>query len=178
MARSEGLALAPWDVLASGRIRTDAEEEARRQSGEKGRTLFSGWERSEDERKMATALEQVASEVGAKSIQAGTYSGYVRGCDHDTDLFPVAIAYLMMKTTYVFPIVGGRKVEHLKANIEALTISLSPEQIKFLESIAPFSPGFPFEYFGNGLESEESLWVRQGGETDRWPQQEPIRPKA
>ena len=84
----------------------------------------------------------------------------------------------MQKTPYVFPIVGGRKVEHLKANIEALTISLSPEQIKFLESIAPFNPGFPFEYFGNGLESEESLWVRQGGETDRWPQQEPIRPKA
>lgn len=71
MARSEGLALAPWDVLASGRIRTDAEEEARRQSGEKGRALFSGWERNEDERKMAKALEQVATEVGAKSIQAG-----------------------------------------------------------------------------------------------------------
>lgn len=72
MARSEGLALAPWDVLASGRIRTDAEEEARRQSGEKGRALSKGWERNEDERKMAKALEQVAAEVGAKSIQAGT----------------------------------------------------------------------------------------------------------
>ena len=87
MARSEGLALAPWDVLASGRIRTDAEEEARRQSGEKGRTLFSGWERSEDERKMAKALEQVASEVGAKSIQAGTYLRYVREYEPGAYLF-------------------------------------------------------------------------------------------
>lgn len=88
----------------------------------------------------------------------------------------VAIAYLMMKTTHVFPIVGGRKVEHLNANIEALTISLSAEQIKFLEGVIPFSPGFPFDYFGSGLESEDSVWLQQGGETARWPQQEPIRP--
>ena len=36
MARAEGLALAPWNVLAAGRIRTDEEEEKRRQTGEKG----------------------------------------------------------------------------------------------------------------------------------------------
>lgn len=34
-----GLALAPWRVLASGKIRTDEEEERRRQSGEKGTYL-------------------------------------------------------------------------------------------------------------------------------------------
>jgi len=56
----------------------------------------------------------------------------------------VAIAYVMHKTTHVFPVIGGRKVEHLEQNTEALTISLSPEQIKFLEDEAPpFDPGFP-----------------------------------
>ena len=35
----------------------------------------------------------------------------------------VAIAYVMHKTAYVFPIIGGRKVEHLLANLEALDIS-------------------------------------------------------
>ena len=55
----------------------------------------------------------------------------------------VAIAYLMQKTPYVFPLVGGRKVEHLMANIEALEITLSNEQIKFLESVEPFEAGFP-----------------------------------
>ena len=49
----------------------------------------------------------------------------------------------MQKTPYVFPIIGGRKVEHLHGNIEALGISLSDEQIKYLESILPFDPGFP-----------------------------------
>ena len=57
--------------------------------------------------------------------------------------FAVAIAYLMQKAPYVFPIVGGRKVEHLLANLEALDISLSDEQINYLESILPFDLGFP-----------------------------------
>jgi aryl-alcohol dehydrogenase-like predicted oxidoreductase len=73
---SLGLALAPWDVLASGRFRTDAEDKARQESGEKGRVSFTQdgkSERTEDERKMSAALEKVAVEVGAKSIQAGTY---------------------------------------------------------------------------------------------------------
>jgi len=74
MAREEGLAIAPWDVLASGRIRTDAEEAARAASGEKGRTLISPhWERTDEERKMAAALDRVREEVGAKCIQAGAY---------------------------------------------------------------------------------------------------------
>ncbi|KAK0492688.1 hypothetical protein EDD18DRAFT_1409179, partial [Armillaria luteobubalina] len=49
----------------------------------------------------------------------------------------------MQKAPYVFPIIGGRKVEHLKVNIEALNISLSKEQIKHLEGIVPLDPGFP-----------------------------------
>ena len=50
----------------------------------------------------------------------------------------------MQKTPYVFPIVGGRKVEHLMANIEALEITLSNDQIKYLESVDSFEPGFPY----------------------------------
>ena len=50
----------------------------------------------------------------------------------------------MQKTPYVFPIIGGRKVEHLLANIEALEITLSNDQIKYLESVVQFEPGFPY----------------------------------
>ena len=55
----------------------------------------------------------------------------------------VAIAYVLHKTPYVFPIVGGRKVEHLKQNIQALDISLSPEQIRRIDGAKPFDVGFP-----------------------------------
>ena len=73
MARDEGIALAPWAVLAGGKIRSDAEEERRRQSGEKGRAHYGGpqWERTEEQVKVCQALEKVAAEVGAKSIGAG-----------------------------------------------------------------------------------------------------------
>ena len=49
----------------------------------------------------------------------------------------------MHKAPYVFPIVGGRKVEHLLANIEALSVRLSGEQIAYIEGILPFDKGFP-----------------------------------
>ena len=58
-----------------------------------------------------------------------------------------AIAYVMQKTRFVFPIIGGRKVEHLKSNLEALAISLSAEQIAYLEGVLPFDKGFPYKYF-------------------------------
>lgn len=77
MARDEGMALAPWGVLAAGHLRTDAEEEKRKETGEKGRVyrarFGAGWERNEDEKKMSAALEQVGKEVGANSIGAGEY---------------------------------------------------------------------------------------------------------
>ena len=53
----------------------------------------------------------------------------------------------MQKAPYVFPIIGGRKVEHMYANLEALEISLSPEQIEYLEGILPFQKGFPYNIF-------------------------------
>jgi len=76
MARSEGLALAPFGVLAGGRIRTDAEEARRRESGEKGRMVFhSNWERNEEERKVCLVLEEVAKEVGVDGVTAGAWFG-------------------------------------------------------------------------------------------------------
>ncbi len=135
--RNSGLALAPWNVIAGGRLRTDAEEERRRTTGENGRTLFSpSWERTPDERKMSLALEKVANEVArAQGKQEGAIS-----------VSAVAIAYVLQKTPYVFPIVGGRKIEHLKQNIEALSIALSEEQVKELEGVLPFEPGFPHNF--------------------------------
>ena len=45
---------------------------------------------------------------------------------------------------FVFPIIGGRKVEHLKQNVQALDISLSPEQIQRIDNAKPFESGFPY----------------------------------
>ncbi|TFK47793.1 Aldo/keto reductase [Heliocybe sulcata] len=156
MCRDEGMALAPWNVLAAGRFRTDEEEERRRKTGEKGRTTFSPeWERTEDEKKMSHALEKVGKEVGAP-------------------LTAVAIAYVMQKTPYVFPIIGGRKVEHLMDNVKALDVALSDEQMAYLESILPFEPGFPHNVMGNGTDS--SPWFKAMVQADRVTGEKPIKP--
>ena len=69
MARSEGLALAPWGVLGSGRIRTNAEEARRKESGEKGRmTLSTDWERTPEQKKICDVLEDIGKELGTESI--------------------------------------------------------------------------------------------------------------
>ncbi|KAJ7355732.1 NADP-dependent oxidoreductase domain-containing protein [Mycena albidolilacea] len=157
MARANGLALAPFGVLAHGNIRTDAEEQKRKETGDLGRTLFKPqWERTEEQQNMTRALEKVAQEVGAKSIHA------------------VAIAYVMQKVPYCFPIIGGRKIETMLSNLEALDISLSHTQISYLESIIPFDPGFPHSMIGDGTDykiqtSSAAVFVKQ-------PFPEPIRP--
>jgi len=158
MARHEGMALCPWNVVARGKFRTDEEEDRRRKSGEKGRSLmFADWERTEDEKRMCHALEKVAKEVGMKHITA------------------VAIAYLMQKTPYVFPIVGGRKVDHLMANLDALEITLTSEHIKYLESIFPFDIGFPGNLIGDG--TEYGGVYNSAAHFDKMPSQQPIRPE-
>jgi aryl-alcohol dehydrogenase-like predicted oxidoreductase len=124
------MAIAPWNVLAGGRLRTDAEEQKRIDSGENGRTMYTGsWLRTDEERKVCSELEKIAKEIGAKNITS------------------VAIAWIMQKAPYVFPIIGGRKVEHSQANLEALDIALTDEQIKALDGIVPFDKGFPYSLF-------------------------------
>ncbi|KAL5498126.1 AAD14_3 [Sanghuangporus vaninii] len=143
MARSLGLVLAPWNVLAAGRLRTDAEEEKRLATGEEGRTLFlSDWKRNEDEKKTGAALGKVAKEVGTEHITA------------------VAIAYVMQKTPYVFPIIGGRK----------------KSKSKYLESILPFDLGFPHTAFGNGTQSVPYL-IENAAREDKVPLRQSIKPK-
>lgn len=74
MCRYEGIALALWNVLAGGHIRSDAEEERRRQTGEGGRTIMGPWQRTPDEKKMCDALEFVRGQVNAKNITAGAHA--------------------------------------------------------------------------------------------------------
>ncbi|KAH8093873.1 Aldo/keto reductase [Cristinia sonorae] len=158
MARQQGMALAPWNVLGGGKIRTDAEEERRRNTGEGGRTSISkDWERNENEKKICKALEHVAKEIGAKYITA------------------VAIAYVMQKAPFVFPIIGGRKVEHMMNNLEALDVALKPEHIEYIESVLPFDRGNLYGYFGS-FDSDYNTLFKSSGHYDKWPTQQAIRP--
>ncbi|CAI5031928.1 ANL_HP_G0081330.mRNA.1.CDS.1 [Saccharomyces cerevisiae] len=131
MARHFGMALAPWDVMGGGRFQSKKAMEERKKNGEGLRTFVGGPEQTDAEIKISEALAKVAEEHGTESVTA------------------IAIAYVRSKAKNVFPLVGGRKIEHLKQNIEALSIKLTPEQIEYLESIIPFDVGFPANFIGD-----------------------------
>ncbi|KAJ1711772.1 aryl-alcohol dehydrogenase [Aspergillus flavus] len=129
MVRHFGMAIAPWDSIGGGKFQSKKQLEARKVAGEGLRAIGPATQ-SEDEARMSEALEKVAAEHGVESVTT------------------IALAYVLSKAPYVFPIIGGRKIEHLKDNIKALEIRLTEAQIEYLESIKPFDFGYPANYIG------------------------------
>lgn len=63
---------------------------------------------------------------------------------------------------YVFPVIGGSKIGHLRANIKALDITLTDEQMLKLDEAAKFNHGFPTGRFGR------SGAILPGGKHNGW----------
>jgi aryl-alcohol dehydrogenase-like predicted oxidoreductase len=143
MAAAEGMSLAPWGALGGGHFKT----EAQRKGADTARKMG---EVSEKAINISKVLENIANE---KKVQ----------------ITSVALAYVMSKTPYVFPIVGGRTVEHLKGNIQGLSIQLSAQEIEEIEGASPFDIGFPQNMLGGpkGVNSPNDVWLMaMAGSTD------------
>ncbi|KAG6034834.1 hypothetical protein E4U19_005422 [Claviceps sp. Clav32 group G5] len=152
MCKAEGMGITPWGALGGGNFKS---EDARRLN--EGRKS----EASAADIKISRALEAIAHR-------------------RKTAITSIALAYVMQKTPYVFPIVGGRKVEHLKANVEALTIELSDQEVHDIEAAVPFDLGFPHNFlWGKQLpkESLQDTWLLStAGSFDHVAEVKPIRP--
>lgn len=164
MARHFGMALAPWGALGGGRFQSAKQLQARGVEKLRGDGGLA-----EHEVRMSEALGKVAAEHGIDSVTA------------------VALAYVMHKAPYVFffffflvvlfldrcvtdlffplndrrvfPIVGGRKVEQLKENIQGLSLKLTDEQIAALEAVQSFDPGFPVDMIGHDPQVTGHSWI-------------------
>jgi len=130
MARHFGMALAPWDVLGSGKLQSKKALEERKKSGEQLRKMMGDGSQTEQEIKFSEVLVKIAEAHGLESPTT------------------IALAYVMNKAPYVFPIIGGRKVEHLHDNIKAIELKLTDDEIKQIESVKPFEVGFPNDFLG------------------------------
>ncbi|KAJ9634657.1 hypothetical protein H2199_008942 [Coniosporium tulheliwenetii] len=160
MCQAEGMGLAPWGPLGSGRFKS---KEQRERDGDEGRKVPT-YEKYE---KVTEKLEAIAKKKG-------------------TSITSVALAYVMHKAPYVFPIVGGRKIEHLKGNIEALSLELSDEEIDDIESAVPFDVGFPMNMlfglhdpnfkYSTRMTSKDINLVKEGAYLDTPEKPRPIRP--
>ena len=119
MCKYEGMALAPWGALGGGFFKSPGEEQ---QAGK--RTLNLPGAKTDE---VSIVLDKIAKKKGVPITSIG-------------------LAYVMHKAPYNFPIVGGRKVSHLKSNIEALGIALTKEEIDEIETGYDFELGFPHSF--------------------------------
>ncbi|MCJ1365211.1 hypothetical protein MMC16_004332 [Acarospora aff. strigata] len=154
MCQAEGMGLAPWGALGGGKFKAQAQ----RDGGGEGRNMG---EASEAQIAVSKVLEGIAKRK-------------------DTLITSVALAYVMHKAPYVFPIVGGRKVEHLKGNIEALGLELEDKDIEEIEGATPFDPGFPLKFLSQkpgGAKGPGDSWLlSMAGAMDYVEPEKPIRP--
>jgi len=158
MVREEGMALAPWGSLGGGNFTVQEKQN----NNEQGRNFAP---QTEAQRKISEKLATVAK---AKNTQ----------------ITSVALAYVRHKAPYVYPIVGGRKVEHLKGNIEALSLQLSDEEIDDIDSATDFEVGFPMSFlFGMGgvkyntrMTSSDVSLLKFAGNLDSIPVERGVKP--
>ena len=137
MCQAEGMGIAPWGSLGGGNFKS--EEQRQKDAGRKMNPP------SEKQKALSAALERV-------------------GKRKNTEITSIALAYVMHKAPYVFPIVGGRKIEHLKGNIEALGIELTEEDIEEIEATVDFDAGFPMNFLSRrkgGPRGPEDIWLSQ-----------------
>ncbi|EHS5551930.1 1-deoxyxylulose-5-phosphate synthase YajO [Escherichia coli] len=114
----EGVAVIPWSPLARGRLmRPWGETTARLVSDEVGKNLYK--ESDENDAQIAERLTGVSEELGATRAQ-------------------VALAWLLSKPGIAAPIIGTSREEQLDELLNAVDITLKPEQIAELET--PYKP--------------------------------------
>ena len=159
MCAAEGMGIAPWGVLGGGDFKSEAQRKELAKTKE-GRNMGPTQTHKLD---CAAVLEKIASRKS-------------------TLLTSVALAYVMHKAPYVFPIVGGRKVSHLKGNIDALGLELTEEDINEIEDAVPFDVGFPLNFLGmlnpKGAKGPADIFLTQlAGKYDFVEGQMPIRPQ-
>lgn len=141
MARTLGLALAPWGALGGGRFKTEGQIEELKNRNEQGRRpLLPPADGGAADKRITKVLDNIAKAKGK-----------------DTGVTGIALAYVMHKAPDVFPIIGGRKIQHIKENIAALNVRLTDEEIKEIEAAGhAFSMGFPHIVLGGGQVGAQS----------------------
>ncbi|KAK5715731.1 hypothetical protein LTR17_016719 [Elasticomyces elasticus] len=121
MCEAEQMAIAPYEVLGGGRFKTP--EQIKQQKDQRTELYPDGVAKFHK-------VGAVLARIGEKKATLPT---------------SIAMAYVMQKQAYVFPLIGGRKIDHLMANIAALSIVLDDEDIRAIEPATDWAPGFPYD---------------------------------
>jgi aryl-alcohol dehydrogenase (NADP+) len=125
-ARDQGLALVPWSPLKNGFL--SGKYRRGSQVSDSARTAFVGGP-SDDEYTVIDVVAAIADELGSTSAA-------------------VSLAWLRAREGTVVPIVGARRVQHLQANVAALEVVLSPDQLRRLDEVSAPTLNYPAPMHG------------------------------
>jgi aryl-alcohol dehydrogenase (NADP+) len=120
LCADQGIGIIPWSPLARGflagnRTRDKGGSTTRSKSDDYAHRMYY----QPEDFQIVDRLEAVAKQIGKTMPQA-------------------ALAWMLSKPYVTAPIVGASKLPHLEQAVEALSIKLSPEQIRMLED--PYRP--------------------------------------
>ena len=115
LCRDEGIGVIPWSPLARGRLtRPWNEATERSETDEFGKHLYK-----ETDRAIVERVSEIAERLGVNRAQ-------------------VALAWILAKRVVSAPIIGVTKPAQLEDALGALSVSLSPEDVRQLEE--PYEP--------------------------------------
>ena len=118
LCKEEKIGVIPWSPLARGRLTRDWQETtARSQTDEFGKYLYAAT--LEADRKVVERVVEVAEKREVPRAQ-------------------VALAWILQKSPVTAPIIGATKMQHLEDAVAAVTITLTDEEVSFLEE--PYIP--------------------------------------
>jgi aryl-alcohol dehydrogenase-like predicted oxidoreductase len=113
LCAAENIAVLPWSPLARGRLTRDWNETTQRlETDEIGQKLYAAT--AEADRRVAQRVAEVAAKRNIPRAQ-------------------VALAWVLQKPFVTSPIVGASKPNHLDDALAALSVKLTPEEIRALE---------------------------------------------
>jgi len=119
LCRAEGIGVTPYSPLASGRLTRDwsAERTPRSETDQIAKGKYDA---------AADADRPVVERVAAVAAKRGVPRAHV------------ALAWLLQKEPVTAPIVGATKTQHLDDAVGALAVTLSDDEVAYLE--APYVP--------------------------------------
>lgn len=138
MAKAHGLGVLPWSPLGGGVLSGKYSRNDVRDSAEAGvadnrkDVIASSGHLSERAISIADEVRTVADEIGAAPAQ-------------------VALAWTLVNPVVSAPIIGARTFAQAEQNLEALEISLTPDQAGRLNQISAPAPIFPARFTSRPL---------------------------
>jgi len=119
LCRAEGIGSIPYSPLASGRLTRDWSSESSLRAETDQIAKYKYDSTAETDRRIVERVAEVAEKYGVSRVQ-------------------IALAWLLQKEPVTAPIIGATKLSHLEDAAGALAVSLTPEDVAYLEE--PYVP--------------------------------------